>query len=161
MWMIKLFTADGIVMNNEWCNEQQESHPAWTQEAYRPPCSEYSFCCPILAAPPGWLTPPPGWPPPQLTDTPPGWPPPCEQTDRHVSKHYLPVVLRTRAVMNASATFRCPICSRAMRWRRYYRNSYLSWRKSFQGDHQPMRSFMSTSWRARAQISTSFSASHL
>ena len=26
-------------------------------------------------------------------------PPPCGQTDRHVSKHYLPVVLRTRAVM--------------------------------------------------------------
>ena len=23
---------------------KQESPPAWTQEAYRPPCSEYSFC---------------------------------------------------------------------------------------------------------------------
>ena len=28
------------------------------------------------------------------------WVPPCGQTDRHVSKHYLPVVLRTRAVKN-------------------------------------------------------------
>ena len=26
--------------------------------------------------------------------------PPCGQTDRHVSKHNLPVVLRTRAVIN-------------------------------------------------------------
>ena len=116
---------------------KQESPPAWTQEAYRPPCSEYSFCCPILADPPPWLTPPtpPGWltwlpwltdppppadwpdppsagwltPPPPRLDWPPqldwpppaesaDWPPPCRQTDRHVSKHYLPVVLRTRVV---------------------------------------------------------------
>ena len=41
----------------------QESPPAWTQEAYRPPCSEYSFCCPTRVPPPGgYLTPgtPPG-----------------------------------------------------------------------------------------------------
>ena len=36
---------------------QQESPPAWTQEAYRPPCSEYSFCCPT------WVPPPAGYPP--------------------------------------------------------------------------------------------------
>ena len=74
---------------------KQESPPAWTQEAYRPPCSEYSFCCPILADAPqltdpplahwpppdwvSWLT-PPGWLTPQLTDPPPAepadWPPP-------------------------------------------------------------------------------------
>ena len=35
---------------------QQESPPVWTQEAYRPPCSEYSFCCP------NWVPPPPSWP---------------------------------------------------------------------------------------------------
>ena len=62
-----------------WQYSQQESPPAWTQEAYCPPCSEYSFCCPILADPPATdLTPPPGyWPdPPPLTDPPPthpGW----------------------------------------------------------------------------------------
>ena len=42
---------------------KQESPPAWTQEAYRPPCSEYSFCCPTRVPPPGggtW----PGYPPP-------------------------------------------------------------------------------------------------
>ena len=108
----------------------QESPPAWTQEAYRPPCRKYSLCCPILADPPPQqldLTPSPsGWtwpsprqldliplaagpdPPRQLDLTPPAswtwlppvswtWPPPsagpdppCGQTDRHVSKHYLP-----------------------------------------------------------------------
>ena len=47
---------------------EQESPPAWTQEAYRPPCREYSFCCPILADPP---PPPPSWTPPCWT-----WPPP-------------------------------------------------------------------------------------
>ena len=111
-----------------WIYVQQDSSPAWTQEAYRPPCSKYSLCCPILADPPPPphrldLTPPPvgpdppprldltppGWTwPPRLDLTPPGWTwppqlagpdPPCEQTDRHVSKHNLPVVLRTRAVI--------------------------------------------------------------
>ena len=27
--------------------------PAWTQEAYRPPCTENSFCCPNWVPPPG------------------------------------------------------------------------------------------------------------
>ena len=31
---------------------KQESPPAWTQEAYRPPCSKYFLCCAILADPP-------------------------------------------------------------------------------------------------------------
>ena len=64
---------------------------------------------------PCWLTPPTGWPPlladppPLPADLPPppaesaDWPPPVDRQnhgwmDRHVSKHYLPVVLRTRAV---------------------------------------------------------------
>ena len=124
---------------------KQESPPAWTQEAYRLPCSEYSFCCsnwvppgrvpphpdlawgvPYLGNPPGRV--PPSWPGlggypywgiPYL-GTPPGvcpiafwvmlqsivgygYPPVDRQIDgwmdRHVSKHYLPVVLRTRAVI--------------------------------------------------------------
>ena len=33
--------------------KKQESPPAWTQEAYHPPCSEYSFCCPTRVPPPG------------------------------------------------------------------------------------------------------------
>ena len=41
-------------------NKQQESPPARTQEAYRLPCSEYSFCCPT-------------WVPPQQ-GTPQSWP---------------------------------------------------------------------------------------
>ena len=64
---------------------QQESPPTWTQEAYCLPCSDYSFCCPILAdplqldwPPPRWtwLPPPTGWtwpPPGQLDLTPPSW----------------------------------------------------------------------------------------
>ena len=36
---------------------EQESPPAWTQETYHPPCSEYSFCCPNWVYPPSW----PGW----------------------------------------------------------------------------------------------------
>ena len=115
-------------------NFKQESPPAWTQEAYRPPCSEYSFCCPDRVPPPGRGTwpgtpPPPGGeggtqtPPPggYLTGypTPPqggypdppggyltGYPPggsrsgtPPLWTDKHLWKQYLPVVLRTRAVM--------------------------------------------------------------
>ena len=141
-------------------NDKQESPPAWTQEAYRPPCSDYSFCChnwvpspptpswlqggyptwipppagyPLAGYPPGWTTPtplsrvplPPGKVPlPGWTwqGTPPGclprgilgnvakhygiWVPPLWTDrlmdgwkDRCVSKHYLPVVLRTRAVI--------------------------------------------------------------
>ena len=49
----------------------QESPPAWTQEAYRPPCSKYFLCCAILADPPPRLdlTPPPAGPDPP----PPSW----------------------------------------------------------------------------------------
>ena len=39
----------------------QESPPASTQEAYRPPCSKYSLCCP------NWVPPRPGYPPGQGT----------------------------------------------------------------------------------------------
>ena len=94
------------------------------QEAYRPPCSDYSFCCPNWVPPrqgtplPGY--PPAGYPPPPRLDLagyhPPvsapwhsgkcckalwdmGTPPWTDRwKDRRVSKHYLPVVLRTRAV---------------------------------------------------------------
>ena len=54
----------------------QESPPAWTQEAYRPPCSEYSFCCPNWVPPPaGPGRYPPRRVPPQLdlAGTPPRW----------------------------------------------------------------------------------------
>ena len=37
--------------------------PAWTQEAYRPPCSEYSFCCPTRVPPPPGGVPDLGNPP--------------------------------------------------------------------------------------------------
>ena len=75
--------------------EKQESPPAWTQEAYRPPCSDPP---PPLAGPdPPWLDLiPPGWPWPPLAESA-DWPPPW-QTDRHVSKHNLPIILCTRAV---------------------------------------------------------------
>ena len=124
--------------------------PAWTQEAYRPPCSEYSFCCPTRVPPPsgggggvpdpgtpppprggGYLTgyppppwgggvpdpgnppPPPGgggyrtWVPPPRGGTGPGYPPrggtrtPLPPgVDRQTKwNYYLPVVLRTRAVI--------------------------------------------------------------
>ena len=84
---------NGIKIKNK---VEQESPPAWTQEAYRPPCSKYSLCCPVLADPPPagwpprWLTPPPsGWPPRWLTPLPlvadpPGswtWPPPLAGPD--------------------------------------------------------------------------------
>ena len=36
---------------------KQESPPVWMQEAYRPPCSKYSLCCP------NWVPPQPGYPP--------------------------------------------------------------------------------------------------
>ena len=48
---------------------KQESPPAWTQEAYRPPCSEYSFCCPTWVPPPGGY--PVRYPPGGGTRTPP------------------------------------------------------------------------------------------
>ena len=143
----------------------QESPPAWTQEAYHPPCSDYSFCCPNWVPPPSWPGPggtlpgyppskvppsgvPPwaGYPPAGYPTPPAGYPPRCLPhgilgnvakhygiwvpppvsapwhsgkcckalwdmgtppvdrqidgcKDRRVSKHYLPVVLRTRAVI--------------------------------------------------------------
>ena len=46
------------------------------QEAYRPPCSDYSFCCPILADPPPVGLTPPSWtwpPPPHQLDLTPPW----------------------------------------------------------------------------------------
>ena len=57
-WQI-LQTRTDIFQFSIFCQNKtkQESPPAWTQEAYRPPCIEYSFCCPIWVAPPSW----PGW----------------------------------------------------------------------------------------------------
>ena len=46
---------------------KQESPPAWTQEAYRPPCSKYSICCP------NWVPPLAGYPPPGYPLSWPGW----------------------------------------------------------------------------------------
>ena len=57
---------------------KQESPPAWTQEAYRPPCSKYSLYCPnwvpnLAGYPPsqgtplGRVPPRPGYPPSQGT----------------------------------------------------------------------------------------------
>ena len=78
---------------------EQESPPAWTQEAYRPLCSKYSLCCPNWVPPGGtrggyrvpprvpprggtWVTPlggylgnPPWVPPGGVPGTPPGYPP--------------------------------------------------------------------------------------
>ena len=56
---------------------KQESPPAWTQEAYRPPCSEYSFCCPTRVPPPpgGVWEPPLTWVPPRGVVPDPGTPP--------------------------------------------------------------------------------------
>ena len=41
---------------------KQESPPAWTQEAYHPPCSKYSLCCPNWVPPTPILTWPRGYP---------------------------------------------------------------------------------------------------
>ena len=81
------------------------------QEAYRLPCSEYSFCCPILADPP------PGWPPPRLTPppgwlTPPAdWPPPKAESaelppppDVDRLKTLPSPILQMRAVINPPIT---------------------------------------------------------
>ena len=61
-----IFTSNQLIWWTKWMtNQLQESPPAWTQEAYRPPCSEYSFCCPTRVPPPGgYLTrvPPQGGP---------------------------------------------------------------------------------------------------
>ena len=72
-------------MEEEKRNWKQESPPAWTQEAYRPPCSKYSFCCPTRVPPPhqglawyppgggGWWVPRSGFP-----SSGPGWVPPYQ-----------------------------------------------------------------------------------
>ena len=128
---------------------EQESPPAWTQEAYRPPYSKYSLYCPNWVAPPSWLGRggypakggyldyEPGYPPgrvplppvlarglPYLGTLPAGYPPrqgtPPVSAPWHSGKcckalwdmgtplgvdkltkwnYYLPVVLRTRAVI--------------------------------------------------------------
>ena len=71
--MLGLVRCSVLLINN---TDLQES-PAWPQEVYRPPCSEYSFCCPILAdtPPPGRLTPPPADPSPLRLTPPPADPP--------------------------------------------------------------------------------------
>ena len=87
LWQVKVLLPrtnlnEILVLNTSMSGErifEQESPPAWTQEAYRPPCSEYSFCCPTRVPPPGGVpdpgTPPGGTrtPPPRGgTRTPPG-----------------------------------------------------------------------------------------
>ena len=77
--------------------DEQETPPAWTQEAYRPPCSEYSFCCPNWVSPgraPPVLTWMRGVPTP-LARVPPSWtwqgtPPRCVSHGilGNVAKHY-------------------------------------------------------------------------
>ena len=64
-----------------------------------PPPAGLTHLPPAGLTPTRWTDPPwLDWPPPpaELADWPPS--PMDRQTDRHVSKHYLPVVLRTRAV---------------------------------------------------------------
>ena len=61
---------------------EQESPPARTQEAYRPPCSKYSFCCPIPGGGGGYPIPRLGGTPCQDRGYPGNSPPPrCEQTE--------------------------------------------------------------------------------
>ena len=57
----------------------QERPPAWTQEAYRPPCSKYSLCCPNWVPPPGQGTPPARVPPLARVPPPAGYAP-CQGT---------------------------------------------------------------------------------
>ena len=95
-----------------WC--QQESPPAWTQEAHCPPRSKCSLCCsvqwggvemgypPYMGYPPDMGYPPTqtwdGVPPTQTWDGVPPYPdlrwgtPPEMLTDRHLWKQYLPAV---------------------------------------------------------------------
>ena len=89
-WILSSVLKDScLVTKCFYFKYQQESPPAWTQEAYHPPCSKYSLCCPILADPPpplaDWPPPRQDWPHPSWTDppppaglTPPSWtdPPP-------------------------------------------------------------------------------------
>ena len=133
---MKCFSPDAK-KNYENCLKQ-ESPPAWTQEAYRPPCSEYSFCCPTWVSPPiltwrggtrsvpprggTWSGTPPARVPPRggtRSGTPPArvppllphgilgnvakhygiWVPPPGVDRQTKWNYYLPVVLRTRAVI--------------------------------------------------------------
>ena len=65
-WQAKIYHWECLnPPDNSSQNKIKESPPAWTQEAYHPPCSEYSFCCPnwvplppILTWPGGGGTPP-------------------------------------------------------------------------------------------------------
>ena len=64
-WYKSLAESNSIVRTADM--KKQESPPAWTQEAYRPPCSKYSLCCPNwvpprpdLAGGVPWLGTPPG-----------------------------------------------------------------------------------------------------
>ena len=66
---------------------KQESPPAWTQEAYRPPCSKYSLCCPNWV-PPGQGTPPARVPPPPARVPPSQGTPPPHGILGNVAKHY-------------------------------------------------------------------------
>ena len=117
---------------SQYSHQKQESPPAWTQEAYRPPCSKHSLCCPNWVTwpglPPTRVPPLPGYPPPGYPPArvPPlrldlaGHPPPPVAAPWHSGKcckalwdmgtplgvdkltkwnYYLPVVLRTRAVI--------------------------------------------------------------
>ena len=52
-WFVKSWPFHLFDVFDVKFKRQQESPPAWTQEAYRPPCSEYSFCCPTWVPPPG------------------------------------------------------------------------------------------------------------
>ena len=52
-----------LVCSKDQNYHQQESPPAWMQEAYRPLCSKYSLCCPNWVPPLGGVpgqVPPPG-----------------------------------------------------------------------------------------------------
>ena len=68
---------------------KQESPPAWTQEAYRPPRSKYTLCCSSRGYPPnrGQI---PGWGPAP--------PPGCERTD--ACENITFPILRMRTVIN-------------------------------------------------------------
>ena len=80
---------------------------------------------PLLGYPLAWETPPAGVPPGFTCLGVPPWldmageHPLCRQTDRHVSKHNLPVVLRTRSV---TTLWKCD-CSAAC-WK-YHRNGQI------------------------------------
>ena len=97
-----------------------EPPPCWLDLT---PAVSYTWPPPLLAGPdppPSWTWPPPPLagltPPPRLDLTPPRLdltpPPPVDRQnhgwmDRRVSKHYLPVVLRTRAVNIKPTNWSC------------------------------------------------------